>query len=56
MSADDGFKFPDDFLRRLDSGEVDPDLWGDLGRLTEEQREELAQALIEKMAKRASLN
>jgi len=53
---DDAAKFADDFLSRFDSGELDKDLASELGRLTTEQRGELAQVLAERQAMRQKIN
>ena len=56
MADDVEVKFPDDFLNRIDAGMIDKDFVRDLGRLTPEQREELAQLLIDRAARRRRLN
>jgi hypothetical protein len=56
MPDGDGLKFPDDFLSKIDSGQVDAAFVRDLGRLTEEQRGELARLLAERQARRERLN
>ena len=52
----DGHQFSEDFLRRVESSEVDDKLLEELLDLTTEQRSELATLLIERKVRRAAKN
>ena len=48
MSADDAFTSGEDFLQKLDSGELDDNLANEIKRLSVEQLEVVASKLIER--------
>ena len=54
--ADTSFKFPEDFLAKIAAGQIDREFVRELGKLTEEQRQQLARILMEQKAKRAGMN
>ena len=50
MAVEDGYESASEFLQKMDSGELDGNLMGEVGQLTEEQRDELVQLLLEREA------
>ena len=48
MATDDGYETVQDFLSKMDAGELEDKLVQELGKLTSEQRGELALILMER--------
>ena len=56
MPKDAGYKFPEDFLKKIDLDQIDRVFVRALGKLSAEQREELAKILIAREAARRNRN
>jgi len=54
MPTDNDFNFLQDFLQKMDSGELDGNLVSEIKRLTREQLEKIAQILVERDARARS--
>jgi hypothetical protein len=51
MPTDNDFKSPQDFIQKMDSGELDGNLASEIKKLTREQLEGIAQILTERDAR-----
>jgi hypothetical protein len=51
MPTDNDFKSPQDFIQKMDSGELDGNLASEIKKLTREQLEGIAQILMDRDAR-----
>jgi hypothetical protein len=54
LPTDNDFKSPQDFMQKMDSGELDGNLASGIKKLTREQLEEIVQILMERGTKQRS--